>query len=346
MASNTTRDNAPAYLAAYQARRSGAAARVAEPVVESTEPAFMVRARERALLDSLLELDREDGPPGRTEAFARETVAPRELQLPDSLRRKTNTAIDVRLIRHGQTQGYITDGALTPLGHWQARRKGQDLAKGLKEGMTVKLPHAPTARAKETAEGVRAGILQALSRYGIGDVTVEDPEPNKLFDNFQVYVEDGKELDCTAAFVQFANEHEDFQRSGDGDRPGWMTEMKRFFLILQSGGDPITHWLTLPYMYFEPPIMVVRRHWKGILQLAETSDANTKVYVCGHSGPIRAVATAAVGHDPGEPHNTEDVRMRVFEGLTRAGLTYRGRGIEIEIPVIHTPSWYLPEGAN
>jgi broad specificity phosphatase PhoE len=345
MANQTTRDNAPAYLAAYEARRAGAAARVVEES-ETQEPAFLLRARERALLDSLVEMDRDTSPPGRTEAFARETVAPRELQLPDSMRRKQQLSYEVRLIRHGQTQGYITDGALTPLGHWQARRKGQDLAKGLKEGMTVKLPHAPTARARETAEGVRSGILQALSRYGIGGVTVEDPVPNKDFDNFQVYVEDGKEMDCTAAFVQFANEHEDYQRFGDGDRPGWMTEMKRFFLILQSGGDPITHWLTLPYMYFEPPILVVRRHWKGILDMIGQSEPDTKIFVCGHSGPIRAVATAAVGHDPGEPHNTEDVRIRVFEGLTRAGLTYRGRGIEIEIPVTYTPSWYASSPSN
>jgi broad specificity phosphatase PhoE len=341
MATNTTRDNAPAYLGHYAARRSGAAARVAEhPEPTTSEPAFLLRARERSLLDSLVEMDRDSSPPGRTEAFARETVAPRELQLPDSLRKATQLSIDVRLIRHGQTQGYITDGALTPLGHWQARRKGQDLAKGLKEGMTVKLPHAPTARAKETAEGVRSGILQALSRYGITGVTVEEPVPNKSFDNFQVYVAPGREMDCTAAFVEFANEHENFQRTGEGDRPGWMTEMKRFFLIQQSGGDPITHWLNLPYMYFEPPILVVRRHWKGILEMVRTSDPNTKVYVCGHSGPIRAVATAAVGHDPGEPHNTEDVRIRVYEGMQRAGLTYRGRGIDIEIPITATPSWY------
>jgi broad specificity phosphatase PhoE len=78
-------------------------------------------------------------------------VSPRET-VPGEFRKRITTSIDVRLIRHGQTQGYVTDGALTPLGRWQAHRKGQDLAKGLKEGMTVKFPHAPTARATETAE--------------------------------------------------------------------------------------------------------------------------------------------------------------------------------------------------
>ena len=28
-----------------------------------------------------------------------------------------------------------------------------------------------------------------------------------------------------------------------------------------EGGDPITVWLTQPLFYFEPPMIVVRRHW-------------------------------------------------------------------------------------
>ena len=65
---------------------------------------------------------------------------------------------------------------------------------GLKEGMTVRFPHAPTARASETAEGVRSGVLQALSRYGIHDVTVEDPYPHECFKNFRVWA-GGREVD-------------------------------------------------------------------------------------------------------------------------------------------------------
>ena len=65
----------------------------------------------------------------------------------------------------------------------------------------------------------------------------------------------------------------------------------------------------------------------------------TVLYVCGHSGPIRAVAAAAVGHDPGEPYNVEDVRIRVFEDREHAIVTYRGRGFELEIPTAVTASW-------
>ncbi|HSB87204.1 MAG TPA: hypothetical protein VLD86_12880, partial [Ilumatobacteraceae bacterium] len=254
-------------------------------------------------------------------------------------RQRITTSIDVRLIRHGQTQGYVTDGALTPLGQWQAHRKGQDLAKSLKEGMTVKFPHAPTARATETAAGVRSGVLQALSRYGIVGVTVEEPYPHEAFKNFQVWA-GGREVDVTAAFQEFAQIHEGYQRFGVGDRPGWITEMNRFYRVLQAGGDPITVWLTQPLVYFEPPMTVVRRHWQGICEIVAESAPGTAIYVSGHSGPIRAVAAAAVGHDPGEPNNTEDVRIKVYDDHEHAVLTYRGRGLELEIPTLATPSWY------
>ena len=131
-----TRDDAPLYLAKYARRK-------AEPVGplvfegQGEEPSFVMRARERSTLRALEELDRVDSPPGRTEEFARETVSPRE-QFPGEFRKRITTSIDVRLIRHGQTQGYVTDGALTPLGHWQAHRKGQDLAKGPSSGQDVR----------------------------------------------------------------------------------------------------------------------------------------------------------------------------------------------------------------
>ncbi len=44
------------------------------------------------------------------------------------------------------------------------------------------------------------------------------------------------------------------------------------------------------------------------------------------------MAAAAVGHDPGEPYNVEDVRIRVFEDLEHAIVTYRGRGVEVADP--------------
>jgi broad specificity phosphatase PhoE len=329
-----TRDNAPAYLAKYESRRS-------EPPVETAgdQPAFVALARHRATKRAFEQLNDPDGPPGRTVAFANETVAPREMVFPDFLKNKLSTAIDVRLIRHGQTQGYATDAALTALGRWQSHRKGQDLAKGLKEGDYVRIVHAPTARAHETAVGVHEGLLQAMARFGIADVTIDGPRPHLAFDNFQVWA-NGKEMDPTAAFQEYINTLEAYERTAMGDRPGWMVEHDRFWKVQAAGGDPITAWLNIPMAYVEPPAIVVRRHWQGIVDEIKTGPANMKLYVAGHSGAIRAVATVAVGHDPGEPHNVEDVRIRVMADLKRAIVAYRGRGVEIEVPTQYTPTWF------
>jgi broad specificity phosphatase PhoE len=330
-----TRDDTPAYLARYEARR-------AEPRVDRpdtpAEPSFVTRARQRATIRALAQLDHVDAPPGRTPAFARETVAPRELQWPESLRRQVSSSTDVRLIRHGQTQGYIADSALTALGRWQAHRKGQDLAKGMTEGAVARIVYAPTARARETAVALAEGLHQGVARYGISDVEVAEPVAVDAFRNFQVWF-DGRELDVTAAFQEFANLLEGYERHGGGDRPGWMVEMDRFYRIQFAGGDPITQWLAVPMHYVEPPLAVVRRHWQGIVDEVRRGPAGARLFVCGHSGPMRALAAAAVGHDPGEPHNVEDVRVRVYDDLEHATLTYRGRAVELDIPTTVTPSW-------
>jgi broad specificity phosphatase PhoE len=331
---STTRDDAPAYLARYEARRAEPAA---EPPAEGEAP-FVARARHRSTQRALAELDHADSPPGRTAAFARETVAPRELQWPEGMRRRTTSSTDVRLIRHGQTQGYIADSALTALGRWQAHRKGQDLAKGVTDGGVARIVYAPTARARETAIAVAEGFHQAVARYGIGGVTVDEPVAVDAFRNFQVWF-NGRELDVTAAFQEFANLLEGYERHGGGDRPGWMVEMDRFYRIQFAGGDPITQWLAVPSHYVEPPVVVVRRYWDGIVEQVRAAPAGARVYVCSHSGPMRALAASAVGHDPGEPHNVEDVRIRVYDDLEHATLTYRGRAVELDIPTAVTPSW-------
>ena len=340
----TTRTNAPAYLQRYLERRKESAPEGTVGLAKKAYttlgcPPYIEEARQRSEARALDEKQEVDAPPGGvSRAYAMSTVSPRELAPPPELvSRRYGDSVDVRLLRHGQTQGYSTDAGLSPLGRWQAHRRGQELARGMKSGMTIRFVHAQTARAMETALALREGFCEGLARYGV-TAEVEELRPSHHFRNFQVWC-DGAELDVTSAFMKYATQLEVHEQRKAGDWPGWLTEMERFWNVEAGGGDPITHWLTNPMQYFEPAALCVRRFWKGIVEETAGATSNLRVFVCTHSGPIRAVAAAAVGHDPGEPFNLEDVRIRLFGDRRHAVVTYRGRGVEIEVPTVCSPSW-------
>lgn len=334
-----TRTEAPAYLARYLDRKKE------KPDFKDRDkgenPKWVVQARIKAEDRAKNEMDYDDSPPIRSEGYARVTVSPREILFPESLKERMSGTVDVRLIRHGETQGYGTNAGLTQLGKWQAHRKGQNLARGLKDGSKVIMISADTARARESAVGVQEGLVQAIARYNIENVDIVEPTPMDNFRNLQVWC-DGEEKDPTSAFIKYNTVLEEYERNKSGDRPGWLDEIDRFWKVQAGGGDPIMYWLNQPLQFFEPPAIVVRRFWRGIVKLINenTDNLNLRVFICTHSGPIRALATSAVGHDPGEPHNLEDVRIRVFPDKEHAILTYRGRGTEIEVPTTNTPSWF------
>lgn len=223
---------------------------------------------------------------------------------------------DVYLIRHGETQGYSTDSGLTPQGAWQAHTYGRTLAKRIKPQETVVFRHADTARAAETAHHIRRGLLDGLEQYE-KDITVVDPEPAHEFRNFGFVAPDGIK-DVTAAFREYHALLEGHERTARGDRPLWLVEMDRFWRTQQGGGDPIQHWLTVPLLHFEPPSMTVRRFWAGILRLA-AEYPGARLAISTHSGCIRAFAVAALGYDPGEPYNTEHVRVKLLGDRPSAG---------------------------
>jgi broad specificity phosphatase PhoE len=72
--------------------------------------------------------------------------------------------------------------------------------------------------------------------------------------------------------------------------------------------------------------------------MAESPGA--RIVAATHSGPIRAFATWAHGYDPGEPHNTEEVVVRIREGGQTALVSYRNRVTEVNVPLPEDlPRW-------
>ncbi len=221
---------------------------------------------------------------------------------------------DVFLIRHGETQGYLTDSGLTPQGAWQAHTYGHTLAKRIRTGETVVLRHADTNRARETAEHIQRGLVDGLQQFE-KEITIVPPAPMDEFRNFQFVAPDGLK-DVTAAFREYYAKREEYERMSTGDRPLWLVEIDRFWKVQLAGGEPIERWLSVPMMHFEPPSMVVRRFWAGINRLS-AEYPGARLIIPTHSGCIRAFAVHALGYDPGEPYNLEHVPREDHAGAHR-----------------------------
>lgn len=334
----TERDEAPLYLARYLERQ--ARSREPEETDEET-PLYLRRFRRRreaeTITDQLPPLYQRVGH-GMQQALS-EDNRNKEISPPPAAR--PAIANEVYLIRHGETQGYSTESGLTPLGTWQAHTYGHTLAKRVKAGETIVVRHARTNRAGETAENIHRGLMDGLAMFE-KDLKVFDPQPMDEFRNFAVATPDGLR-DVTAAFRQYYSMLEEFERTALGDRPMWLVEVDRFWRTQQGGADPIQHWLQIPMFHFEPPAMCVRRFWTGILRLAR-EHPGSRLVIATHSGPIRAFAITALGYDPGEPYNTEHVRVKLMEGHREALVSYRNRVQEIHVPDIdHLPTWQLDE---
>ena len=350
----TDRYEAPMYLARYRDRQPdpganghGSPADPSAPPDDGT-PLYLKRFRERRTDRAPADGDKPLWQ--RADLSVQQALTEdnrnKEISAPAEAHRQLTN--DVYLIRHGETQGYSTDSGLTPQGAWQAHSYGRTLARRIRSGETVVFRHAPTNRARETAEQIRRGLVDGLEQYE-KDITIVEPEPMDEFRNFQFVSPDGLK-DVTAAFREYHSLLEQYERSARSDRPLWLVEMDRFWRTQQGGGDPIQHWLTIPLFHFEPPTMCVRRFWAGINSLADEFPG-ARLAVATHSGCIRAVAVSALGYDPGEPYNTEHVRIKLYApsagsdtGHTRGGtdatVTYRNRVQEIKVPRIdQLPQW-------
>ena len=321
----TERTDPPAYLTRHLSRRREGTETPPAEATDDATPLYLRRFRERDHQSQQVIYDGDVV--GSARAWA-EVTRTKEI-VPERRDQLAAVDCDIYLVRHGETQGYSSESGLTPLGSWQAHRRGQELARRVADGTPLEVVCAPTNRARQTGEHVRRGLLDNLRLFG-REASVSEVRDDRNFRNFEVATPEGPR-DVTSAFRLYHREMEKYERVGLGERPGWLVDVDRFWGIQQGGGDPITHWLTMPMLYFEPPVSCVRRFWRGIAAIRENTPA-TQIVVATHSGPIRAFATAAMGYDPGEPFNTEFVRVRLLAGGATALVLYRNRVQEVAIP--------------
>ena len=234
---------------------------------------------------------------------------------------------EVVLLRHGETIGYDGDLGLTPRGEQQARERGAALAGEIKPGTTVTMPHARTARAIATATALRAALVD-----GAADGVLVGPlHAEPWFDNLR-FALNGQGVDTAVAVTA--------RLALSGEPPDWASEYDRFdsdYRAAAAAGNPIEYWMHNPTLYFEPPHVAAHRFWRGIAEAGNDTVEDLLVVAATHSAPMRAFIATVLGTDPGEPHNLEDIRVRVY-GDGRAAVTFRGRTTTRAVPP-HLPPW-------
>jgi broad specificity phosphatase PhoE len=232
-------------------------------------------------------------------------------------------SLTVHLVRHGQTASYAQDAGLTELGRKQATDRGTALGTTVADGEHVTFGFAPTLRARETAELLRAALLEQTAERGIA-LTGTEIRVEPGYRNLQVWA-DGRPADPTQA-RQRATE----LAAAPGVPPGWVTEAARFWNTHETG-DAMGFWLATPLLWHEPPASVVYR-------LIHTSvdrvvdGADRRLVIGSHSGCLRAMVMWAAGVDPGEPGNGEDVVLRVAAGSDVVSVAYADLEWEARVP--------------
>ncbi|MGH3420071.1 MAG: histidine phosphatase family protein, partial [Streptosporangiaceae bacterium] len=195
----TDRTDAPYYLARYAERRglkqsaqsassSAPAEAGADAGADSELPLYLRRFRERAGSgpgrggsSALLEVDGERF----TSEFAGAS-RDKEIVAPPERKPQEDFATEIRIIRHGITQGYSTDAGLTPMGGWQSHQRGHSLSKSVRPGQKVRIVCADTSRARQTADQIYRGMTDGLRQWG-READVGPPEPIGELRNFQVW---------------------------------------------------------------------------------------------------------------------------------------------------------------
>jgi broad specificity phosphatase PhoE len=190
------------------------------------------------------------------------------------------------LVRHGEVESHRGDHPLTEAGRDQAERAGRRLAAG--ELGSVRLLSGATRRARETADGVRAGLVA-----GDDSVHVTAPQVAFALRNPDLYLA-GERVDMVSSAEAFA-----------AQVPGMSPEevlAVPFYSGFLGAPDRIAHWVDSA----RPPGDDVTRVAARIVDFARSLGdrgpaAPETVLAVTHSPVLRAVAVALLGKDPGEP---------------------------------------------
>lgn len=227
--------------------------------------------------------------------------------LPDSLQ---NRGAIVHLVRHGRIPDHRADNPLTAEGCQETLEIGRRLAAQVRPGETIGLFASPTRRTRQTAEMLRQGLLEGLSRLGL-EATVAPVLVEDRLQNLQLYLnglgyDPVRPLFDAARWLLQENPSPQFEASVAFQAGFWQSP------------DPMDYWLTHPSPAFEAPESVaerIRAYLAERLSAGPGGNSPRRDICVSHSANLRAFLQLALGRDPGEPDFGE--MLTVSGGVVR-----------------------------
>lgn len=219
----------------------------------------------------------------------------------------------VQLVRHGRIPNYSMDHHLTDQGKVEARERGIALAATLLADETLYFCSGPARRARQTAQNVMKGVIEAGADIMLGrhSVAVFDE-----LENCQCYL-NGDRHDLTYPILDAAR-----WLSEQDDPPADASACKEFLHTMwHVTDDAMAYWMAYQGAGAEPASEAADRLQAFIADRFATDNApHTRHIAVTHSGPLRAYLTRIFGKDVGVHMPYVDVATITADGK----VYYRG----------------------
>lgn len=226
--------------------------------------------------------------------------------------------LKVHWVRHGEVASHRGDVPLTEAGLARAREAGRRFAEGIDPAEEVHFLYAPTRRARETAEGLRAGAQSVRE-----DVTFLSPIEDYALRNPDLYVA-GTRVEMVSSPEALAE-----QLTGSGLGPDELSG-HGYFEGFWAAPDPVGYWVGHPDPPGEDSEAVARRFFAFAASLTELPRSSPARYVCVTHSPVLRVFLRRylTDRDPGEPDFLEFIDV-AFTPDRPPSVSFRGISREV-----------------
>lgn len=223
--------------------------------------------------------------------------------------------------RHGEVASHRGDVALTDVGVRQSRDLGRRAAGWHRGGERIRVLHADSRRAGETAIAAHGALVDALGP--MADVVA--PEAQPALRNPDLYVA-GSRVDMGSSPEAIAA-----QVAG---RPvaGEIVAGLGFWRDWFASDDRIGYWVAARQPRGENADAVALRLLAWASTLRDLPGPGLRLLCVSHSPNLRAVVRHCFGEDPGEPAYTEVVTVEMPDGSDGARIRWRGQQRSLPLP--------------